>query len=105
MSALVCVDCGRSPVEDSPGCDSPHLTAGVETRLIKSHKVRKSLANFIPPVVVPKAARPPKWRGRTAVELNKAGKKVRVFHRSPSQAEAWTHPYAGRKRCEACNPS
>ena len=96
MSAFMCVECGESPLVANPTCSSPHEVAGVETKL---QPVRRK---FIMPDVKPKqkAARPPRWRGRTAVYLNKAGERYAIYHISASEKEAWTHPYD--ERCEAC---
>jgi hypothetical protein len=41
-----------------------------------------------------------KWRGYTAVYVNKAGERYAIFHMTPSGKEQWTHPYDAR--CEAC---
>ena len=88
MSALVCVSCGKSPVEDSPGCKSPHGVAGVSTEPFPNvtNSIKKKAA--------------PRWRGSTAVYLNKEGVRYAVFHRTASGKEAWEHPYS--ERCEAC---
>lgn len=40
-----------------------------------------------------------RWAGYTAVELNRAGERVRVFHRTDGGSQ-WTHPYA--EKCDAC---
>jgi hypothetical protein len=45
----------------------------------------------------------------TKVEVDKAGKKVRVYHHKQGRGaegqgvrEAWTHPYDEKATCEVC---
>lgn len=103
MSAFMCPECGESPLAASPSCTSPHEVASVETVL------PSSTGTFVPPVVVEKAkaARPRKWRGRTAVYLNKAGERYAYYHISEGGQLAWTHSYdeEGKSSCSVCSPA
>ena len=99
MSNVLCESCGNSVLDANPSCAAHELALGVSTKA----PVMREARTFLPPRDLPKttAARPPKWRGRTAVELNREGERVRVFHRSQSGRDAWDHPYS--ERCEeAC---
>lgn len=38
----------------------------------------------------------------TKVELDREGRKVRVFHSTAKGQTSWTHPYREKKGCEVC---
>lgn len=97
MSVLVCT-CGVSPMDPSPGCSNSHEVAGVA--LVSTAPARPK-RKWLVPDAKPKAARPKRFRGRTAVEMDRHGVRVRVFHRIG--LNAWTHPYSDR--CESCPSS